>query len=215
MIKPAFIRFTSPSILTTLKANMSTTAATSTATGASRSITKSVYAHEVSEGAGATVRRSIGTRELRNLTPFLMWVTFNFWATKLPILDIDTQRWRTSPKCIVNLTQYSCTNFVPQARSFQSPSRCWFSRSPPPRYADCYLLVPRYLQARGLHSYLSLTPGDVQWMTAGRGIAHAEMPIFDPDPAKAEPVEGMQLWIDLPQKDKYIEPEYQDRKAEE
>lgn len=65
------------------------------------------------------------------------------------------------------------------------------------------------------HSYLSLTPGDVQWMTAGRGIAHAEMPIFDPDPAKAEPVEGMQLWIDLPQKDKYIEPEYQDRKAEE
>lgn len=52
-------------------------------------------------------------------------------------------------------------------------------------------------------------------MTAGKGIAHAEMPIFDPDPTKAEPVEGMQLWIDLPQKDKYIEPEYQDRKAEE
>lgn len=50
---------------------MSTAPATSTA-GTSRSVTKAVYAHEVSEGVGATVRRSIGTRELRNLTPFLM-----------------------------------------------------------------------------------------------------------------------------------------------
>ena len=38
----------------------------------SRSVIKSVYADEVSEGVGAKVRRSIGTRELRHLSPFLM-----------------------------------------------------------------------------------------------------------------------------------------------
>ena len=41
-------------------------------TGTSRSVLKSVYAVEQSEGAGARVRRSIGTPALRNLSPFLM-----------------------------------------------------------------------------------------------------------------------------------------------
>lgn len=38
-------------------------------------------------------------------------------------------------------------------------------------------------------------PGGVQWMTAGRGIIHAEMPVHEP--GKPDPV-GFQLWIDLP-----------------
>ena len=37
-----------------------------------RSVVKSVLAIETEEGAGAVVRRSIGTTALRNLTPFLM-----------------------------------------------------------------------------------------------------------------------------------------------
>ena len=37
-----------------------------------RSVVKSVLAVETQEGAGAVVRRSIGTMALRNLTPFLM-----------------------------------------------------------------------------------------------------------------------------------------------
>ena len=41
-------------------------------TGPSRIVGKSVYAKEVKEGVGATVRRSIGTASLRNLSPFLM-----------------------------------------------------------------------------------------------------------------------------------------------
>lgn len=38
----------------------------------SRSVVKSVYAQETPEGVGATVRRSIGTPALRNISPFLM-----------------------------------------------------------------------------------------------------------------------------------------------
>ena len=48
-------------------------------------------------------------------------------------------------------------------------------------------------------------PGDVQWMTAGRGIVHSEMP---------EQIEGrmrgFQLWVNLPAKDKMVPAGYQD-----
>jgi len=48
-------------------------------------------------------------------------------------------------------------------------------------------------------------PGDVQWMTAGRGILHEEMP------QRHEGVlEGFQLWVNLPAKDKMMKPRYQD-----
>ena len=50
-----------------------------------------------------------------------------------------------------------------------------------------------------------LTAGSVQWMTAGRGIVHSEMPEQD-----AGLMRGFQLWINLPAKDKMIAPRYQD-----
>ncbi|KAH9620469.1 hypothetical protein KSS87_016579 [Heliosperma pusillum] len=46
--------------------------------------------------------------------------------------------------------------------------------------------------------------GDVQWMTAGRGIVHSEMPVGD------GVNKGLQLWINLSSKDKMIEPNYQE-----
>ncbi|PIA53673.1 hypothetical protein AQUCO_00900330v1 [Aquilegia coerulea] len=46
--------------------------------------------------------------------------------------------------------------------------------------------------------------GDVQWMTAGRGIIHSEMPIGEGSQT------GLQLWINLSSKDKMIEPRYQE-----
>jgi redox-sensitive bicupin YhaK (pirin superfamily) len=52
-------------------------------------------------------------------------------------------------------------------------------------------------------------------MTAGRGIMHSEMPYFDPDPAKMEVSEAIQLWIDLPAAQKFCEPSYQEKKAKE
>ncbi|XP_063305242.1 pirin [Pelobates fuscus] len=51
-----------------------------------------------------------------------------------------------------------------------------------------------------------LDPGDLQWMTAGRGIVHAEMPCTD------EPAHGLQLWVNLRSSEKMIAPEYQELK---
>jgi redox-sensitive bicupin YhaK (pirin superfamily) len=49
-------------------------------------------------------------------------------------------------------------------------------------------------------------PGDVQWMTAGRGILHQEMPKGDADGR----MHGFQLWANLPSSLKMTEPRYQD-----
>ena len=49
-----------------------------------------------------------------------------------------------------------------------------------------------------------LTRGDVQWMTAGRGILHSEMPELD-----EKGVWGYQLWLTLPRSEKMTEPRYQ------
>jgi redox-sensitive bicupin YhaK (pirin superfamily) len=50
-----------------------------------------------------------------------------------------------------------------------------------------------------------LTAGSVQWMTAGRGIIHSEMPEMTNGL-----VWGYQLWLNLPAADKMVEPRYQD-----
>jgi redox-sensitive bicupin YhaK (pirin superfamily) len=55
----------------------------------------------------------------------------------------------------------------------------------------------------------SLGAGDVQWMTAGRGILHQEMPHGDP----AGRMHGFQLWANLPAALKMTSPRYQDVKA--
>ncbi len=54
-----------------------------------------------------------------------------------------------------------------------------------------------------------LGPGSVQWMTAGRGIVHSEMP------EQSEGLmQGFQLWVNLPAKDKMTAPRYQDIAAD-
>jgi redox-sensitive bicupin YhaK (pirin superfamily) len=50
-----------------------------------------------------------------------------------------------------------------------------------------------------------LTPGSVQWMTAGRGIVHSEMPEQEEGMMR-----GFQLWVNLPAKDKMGAPAYQE-----
>ncbi|MEO6967788.1 MAG: pirin family protein [Rhodanobacteraceae bacterium] len=54
-----------------------------------------------------------------------------------------------------------------------------------------------------------LEPGSVQWMTAGRGIVHSEMPEQDHGLMR-----GFQLWVNLPATDKLAAPRYQDIVAE-
>lgn len=51
----------------------------------------------------------------------------------------------------------------------------------------------------------SLVPGSVQWMTAGRGIVHSEMPEQEDGL-----MWGFQLWVNLPAQDKMCEPRYQE-----
>jgi len=50
--------------------------------------------------------------------------------------------------------------------------------------------------------------GGVQWMTAGRGIVHSEMP-----KSTEGMLHGFQLWINLPKRDKMCKPRYQDYQA--
>jgi len=57
-----------------------------------------------------------------------------------------------------------------------------------------------------------LGPGDVQWMTAGSGLVHSEMP-SDRFVKEGGRLHGFQLWINLPRRDKMIAPRYQDTPA--
>ncbi len=54
-----------------------------------------------------------------------------------------------------------------------------------------------------------LRTGDVQWMTAGSGVIHSEMPEKEFS-KKGGTLHGFQLWVNLPKKDKMINPRYQD-----
>uniref|UniRef100_A0A8C1H628 Pirin n=1 Tax=Cyprinus carpio carpio TaxID=630221 RepID=A0A8C1H628_CYPCA len=47
------------------------------------------------------------------------------------------------------------------------------------------------------------------WMTAGRGVIHAEMPVSDGR------IHGLQLWVNLKSADKMVEPQYQELKSKE
>jgi redox-sensitive bicupin YhaK (pirin superfamily) len=57
----------------------------------------------------------------------------------------------------------------------------------------------------------SIGAGDVQWMTAGSGIIHQEMPKGD----KAGRMHGFQLWANLPASLKMTAPRYQEVKAQD
>ncbi len=50
-----------------------------------------------------------------------------------------------------------------------------------------------------------LVPGSVQWMTAGRGLVHSEMP-----EQQEGRMRGFQLWVNLPASEKMAEPQYQE-----
>ena len=54
-----------------------------------------------------------------------------------------------------------------------------------------------------------LTPGDVQWMTAGAGVIHSEMPSKEFLRSGGR-MHGFQLWVNLPKRDKMTNPRYQE-----
>jgi redox-sensitive bicupin YhaK (pirin superfamily) len=73
-----------------------------------------------------------------------------------------------------------------------------------------YVLAGNVEHGDSLGNRGSLGAGDVQWMTAGSGIMHQEMPKGDPQGR----MHGFQLWANLPASLKMTAPRYQDVPAE-
>ena len=69
-----------------------------------------------------------------------------------------------------------------------------------------YVLAGTVLHGDSLGNSGQLGAGDIQWMTAGRGILHQEMPQGDPNGR----MHGFQLWANLPSSLKMTAPRYQD-----
>ena len=72
-----------------------------------------------------------------------------------------------------------------------------------------YLLEGDWEHADSAGNRGHLGPGDVQWMTAGAGVVHSELPsrrIRE----KGGRVHGFQIWVNLPRRDKMTAPRYQE-----
>ncbi|KAL1903005.1 RNA pol II transcription cofactor [Sporothrix stenoceras] len=136
-----------------------------------RHIRKVFLALEQAEGAGARVRRSIGTPALRNFSPFLMLDHFSI---------------------------------KPGAGFPDHPHRG--------QETITYLLEGGVDHEDFAGNSGTINSGDLQFMTAGKGIMHAEMPRQNPDGSANV---GLQLWVDLPQDLKNCEPRYRDLRAAE
>ena len=72
-----------------------------------------------------------------------------------------------------------------------------------------YLLAGGMKHADSAGNSGDLNPGDVQWMTAGRGVIHSELP-QDHMLEQGGLMHGFQIWVNLPAKDKMMAPRYQD-----
>jgi quercetin 2,3-dioxygenase len=138
----------------------------------SRSVTQVVTPEPVVEGAGVHLRRSIGTRKLDHLDPFLL-------------LD-----------------------------HFESASPADYQAGfpyHPHRGIETVTIVRKgEIQHRdSLEHSGTIGAGDIQWMTSGSGIMHEEMPQVRP-----EGIAGLQLWLNLPAREKMTRPKYRDLQAE-
>ncbi len=74
-----------------------------------------------------------------------------------------------------------------------------------------YVLAGSVAHGDSLGNQGTLGAGDVQWMTAGSGILHQEMPAGD----ATGRMHGFQLWANLPARDKMTRPRYQDVQAKD
>lgn len=72
-----------------------------------------------------------------------------------------------------------------------------------------YMLAGRMRHRDHMGNEGVLEPGSVQWMTAGRGVLHSEMPEQEDGL-----LHGFQLWMNLPAKDKMCDPRYQEFAAD-
>ena len=137
-------------------------------TQSSRPVTQIITPEPVVEGAGVRLRRSIGTRQLDNLDPFLLLDHFDS----------------------VEPGDYQAGFPYHPHRGIETVT---FVRKGEIRHGDS-------LGHQGI-----IGAGDIQWMTSGSGILHEEMPQVRP-----EGIGGLQLWLNLPAKEKMTRPKYRD-----
>ncbi len=74
-----------------------------------------------------------------------------------------------------------------------------------------YMKWGSFQHADSLGNQSTIQEGGIQWMIAGSGIQHSEMPIINQD----KRIWGYQLWVNLPKKYKYIEPYYKNINKDE
>ncbi len=135
---------------------------------ANREIAQVVPAVEVTEGAGVSVFRSIGTPARRNLDPFLM------------------------------LDQFNTNNPDDYIAGFPDHPHRGFN-------TFTYMIDGHMRHGDSMGNQGDLGPGGAQWMKAGSGVIHSEMP-----QQESGRMRGFQLWINLPADQKMSAPEYQE-----
>jgi len=136
-----------------------------------RQVMRVIEPQYVMEGAGVRLRRSIATRQLDYLDPFLL---FDHFGSHDP--GDYLAGFPMHPHRGIETVTYMLAGIVPHTDSMGNSGE--------------------------------ITAGDMQWMTAGGGIMHEEMPRGVDDH-----MEGFQLWVNLPAKLKMGKPRYQEIRA--
>lgn len=167
-----------------------------------RAIQFSFLAREQSEGAGAVVRRSVGTPQLRNFTPFLMLDHF-----RIPPGAGFPDHPHRGQETITYLLKGGVDHedFAGNKGTI-GPGDLQFVSTHVPECGQCFFFV--FFPPR--ENFTDHDSQTQKQMTAGRGIMHAEMPVQTEDINV-----GMQLWVDLPENLKSCEPRYRDLRAGE
>jgi len=137
----------------------------------SRPVAHVITPEPVVEGAGVHLRRSIGTRKLDHLDPFLL---LDHFESATP-------------------ADYEAGFPYHPHRGIETVT---IVRKGEVKHRDS-------LGHKG-----SIGAGDIQWMTSGSGILHEEMPQVRP-----EGIGGLQLWLNLPAREKMTRPKYRDLTA--
>jgi len=137
-----------------------------------RSIAQTIRPEPTIEGAGVHLLRSIGTRRLTNLDPFLL---LDHFESSTP-------------------ADYSAGFPFHPHRGIETVT---ILRAGQVRHGD------------SLGHSGAINGGDIQWMTSGSGILHEEMPVVRP-----EGISGLQLWLNLPAREKMTRPKYRDLRAD-
>jgi len=137
----------------------------------SRPVVQIVRPEPVIEGAGVHLRRSIGTRRLDHLDPFLLLDHFES----------------------VRPEEYEPGFPYHPHRGIETVT---------------FVRIGEVAHRDSLGHAGRIGAGDIQWMTSGSGILHEEMPQVRP-----EGIGGLQLWLNLPAREKMTRPKYRDLTA--